>query len=125
MGFAEQVSLDLDRVEFRDWGETVTYTPSGGDAQSITAIVLRQEQEVEPTENGLEIRRRVPVKLMISDVASPARGDAISFPVKAGGTAVAWNVLGDPHVPGDGTATITAYRREPQEKSAEGHRLDI
>ena len=125
MGFKEQVSLDLNRTEFRDWGEDVSYTPSGGEAVTITAIVHRDQADLEPTEDGLQIKRHVPVLLQTADVSTPARGDVIAFAIFSGGDAVNWNVTGAPLVIGDGTALIEVFRRERVEKTAEAHRLRI
>ncbi len=124
MSFATQMSQDLDRVEFRDFGETIVYTPDGAAAASITAIVERDDFDSDNSDNGLEFHMVMPIRLMTADVASPARGDKASFPIQSGGSAVDWNVMDKPIIAGDGTAIVRCYRREVVEKSAQGHRLE-
>jgi len=125
MSLQEQMAADVQRtfLDTNGFAEAIGYTSAGESAQSISAIVLRDQAEIEPSENGLEIRRRVEIIVSTSDVASPARGDTASFPVQSGGSAVSWNVTDDPLVSG-GMARIACYRREMIEKSARGHRLE-
>lgn len=123
MGFTEQLSLDLARVEFRDFGEPATYTPAAGEPVALRAIVRRIEMVLQATQNGQEFDRFVRAVILSAAVAAPARQDKISFPVQAGGAAVDWTVIDTPVVHGDGTARLTCYRKETVEKSDEAHRL--
>ena len=125
MTFQDQLDLDLDRVEFRDYGESVTWTPAGGSATSCTAIVVRDDAEPEDNEDGQEIARWATVVFQTSEASAIARNDVVSFPKQAGGTAANWNVMSEPVNHGDGVIRVRCYRREPVEMSAEGHRKEL
>jgi hypothetical protein len=125
VGFKEQLSLDLGRVEFRDFGEPATYTPAGGQVAALAhgAIIRRINMPLQPTQNGQEFDRFVTAIIMTDDVASPARNDKMTFPVAVGGAPVDWTIIDTPLLPGDGTARLTCFRKETVEKSDQAHRL--
>jgi len=122
MSFQAQLSLDLARAEFLDYGEEVSYTASGAAAATVTAIVVREGVEPEDGPDGLTHHVHADVRTFASDTPTPSSADVFAFAKEAGGTAVDWNVVGLPLVPGDGTVRWRCYRREPVERAAEGHR---
>lgn len=75
-----------------DSGESVTYTPLGGTARTITAIIDRQEVS---TINGSEPQRQMVITVVVANdatlgIASSAinlGGDTITLPVRYGNTA--------------------------------------
>lgn len=126
MSFAVQMSQDLARVEFRDFGEDAIYTPTGGSGQAITAIIDRENTELEYSADGQEFNRIVTVRIMTAEVNTPERGAKMQFPINANVAKgnVAWNIVDTPIVPGDGMAILRCFRRERVERSAEDHRLE-
>jgi hypothetical protein len=76
------VETDIERAVFfdaDDFGVTVTYTPDGGSATSITGIF---EDEYEPIEVGgfVPVSSSAPIfHCKTSDVASAAEGDAMTI----------------------------------------------
>ncbi len=72
------VETDVERaIMLADFGESVTYTPSGGSASTITGIFDREYQAVD---TGGEVafaveQPRLAVKT--SDVANAAEGDSV------------------------------------------------
>lgn len=125
MGFADQLTMDLARVEFRDYGESVSWTPADGSASVVTAVVDRPLTEPQNTDMGLDMGLMPSVRFIAADVSGMARGDALNFPDEAGGSAVAWTIYSKPQLGGDGTVRVFAYRREPIEQSAPGHRREV
>lgn len=64
-------------------GEAVTYTPQGGDAQSITAVYRRGERRAVVADGFSEVQIETSIVLRLSDVTGTvAQGDAVT----AGGT---------------------------------------
>lgn len=124
MSFAAQLTQDLDVVEFRDWGETITYTPSGGGGSEITAVVARRGvQELDETPDGQAYYLEAQAIVRVADAATPALSDVLSFPEEAGGTAVDWDVGAPPFLPGDGTVRFICRRKHYVSK-APGYRRD-
>lgn len=126
MTFKTRVASDVKDVFLNadEFAETITYTPHGGAAQTINAIVIRDPAE--PDEGGLggqEYSLYADVTIATEDVASAGTDDVLAFPKAAGGSNVNWNVIGLPLVPGDGTAHLRVFRREGIEKTGQGHRL--
>lgn len=64
----------LDRAVLPMHGETVTYTPSGGSATAITAIVERDPVDTVPTDRGNQPRRARRIRVSKSDVATVTIG---------------------------------------------------
>lgn len=62
---------------FEEFGEAATYTPSGGAAASVTVIVSAPDKVIGLGSVGA-IVPNVIADLRLSDVAEPARGDAIT-----------------------------------------------
>lgn len=100
-----------------EFAETVTYTPSGGIAQQIPAVVVREPAAADDGSTGLERHVFADLIITLEDIASPSTKDIINFDSKD------WNIVSIV-TPGDGTARLRAYRREPLEKSAQGHRIE-
>jgi len=125
MAFSDLLTMDLDRVEFRDWGESVAWTAAGGSLATVTAIVVRDDAEPADGEDGQQIARWATVFFMSADVSGIARNEVVSFPPQAGGTAVDWNIMSEPTNHGDGIVRVRCYRREPVEMSAQRHRKEL
>ena len=83
----------LDGVVLPTFGETVTYTPDGGAAVSVTAIVERDAVDTVPTDRGLMPRRIRRIRVSKTDVAT----------VTIGGDTVAIKTMVD-------DASATTYR---------------
>lgn len=62
---------------FEEFGEAATYTPSGGAAASVSVIVSAPDRVIALGSAGA-IVPDVEVDLRVSEVAAPAKGDAIS-----------------------------------------------
>jgi len=61
-----------------EFGETVTYTPKGGEGQSITATLSPPNTDIQDDDMGeAEIRFRT-ITVPLADVAAPAIGDTIT-----------------------------------------------
>ena len=60
---------------YADWGESATYTPSGGEGSSVTAIITREGQ----AEDDRALQHRAEIRLRVSEVASrPGVGDTVA-----------------------------------------------
>lgn len=72
------VETDVERaIMLADFGESVTYTPSGGSASTITGIFDKEYQAVD---TGGEVAFAVEqprLAVRTSDVASAAEGDSV------------------------------------------------
>jgi len=63
-------------------GTTVTYTPSGGDAAEITAIVSAADDDVDPRDDADAFDRdatRIRVLVLAEDVPAPSRADTLVY----------------------------------------------
>ena len=90
----DAVNVFLNTDEF---AEDITYTPSGGPAKSIKAIIDREQ--LEPSE---ESRGRVTARSANIEIANNSTygvdtvnkgADTVSFPVNVGEGAVSWLVV--------------------------------
>lgn len=71
--------------------ESITYTPLGGAALSITAIVEHEPLDVRGPD-GARIEGVRVVTVMRADVAEAKRGDSVTIPHKVGGTNISCRV---------------------------------
>lgn len=83
----------LDNAVIPMYGESVTYTPDGGAAVTITVIVERDPVDTIPTDRGNMPRRARRIRVSKTDVAT----------VTIGGDTVAVKTMAD-------DATATTYR---------------
>lgn len=67
----------LNDTCFDTFGEAATYTPAGGSAAAVTVIVAAPDQVIGLGSIGA-IVPDVVVDLRVSEVAAPAKGDAIT-----------------------------------------------
>lgn len=75
-------------ADFADWahpalleefGRSVNYTPAGGAAAAVTAIVRELESTEAENEDGPVVVYRLQVEFQDSDVADPGRGDRLVY----------------------------------------------
>jgi len=80
MTLKADILTDLDDVFFDsdEFAESVTYTPKGGAASTITAIVIKDSPFQEPYVRGEETAR-CEIEVKASDVASPQYGDTFTI----------------------------------------------
>lgn len=102
-----------------DFAESVTYTPDGGSASSITALVFREPMMWTETATGSVELYRATIQVALSDVSSPGRGDAIAV-TGPDGSAETWKV-DDWHYQ-DNMWVLNCRRTEARELAGEGYR---
>ena len=119
---ADAANILLNEDEF---AESLVWTPAGGEAQTLTALVKRDDAQQEPTEDGLEIDYWATVRLAASAVAGIARNDKLTFAAEVGGTAVDWTIASQPVNHGAGLVSVRAYRRAVLELANDGLRRPI
>jgi len=68
---------DID-VAYTDWGESVSYTPEGGEASTITAIITRDSENLEDYVRG-EDTAHITVRVKAADVSDPGQGDTLVY----------------------------------------------
>ena len=79
MTFKSQLTSDLSIFYNSDeFAETVSYTPVGGAARDITAIVTRQGSRQEPYIRG-EFTALAEIEVKKSEVTNPQHGDTYVF----------------------------------------------
>lgn len=79
MSFATRLTNDLAAFfNTSEFAETVSYTPTGGVATDITAIVTRQGSRLEPYVRG-ENTAVALIDVQKSEVATPQTGDTYVF----------------------------------------------
>ena len=71
---AHKTSVFLNTGHF---AETVSYTPAGGSASSITAVVVRHGADLEEVASGNVEVELADIHVDVSDVEMPARGDRV------------------------------------------------
>lgn len=80
-----------------EFGESVTYTPSGGAPKVINAVVIRERLEPDGPDRGMSLSRGCEVYIANDTAAGIStvnkNNDKVSFPVESGGTAVSWVVV--------------------------------
>lgn len=73
----EATAFNTDAAECP--ADTVSYTPAGGEAVSIPAVIL-QDQTIEETEpDGRGDRQFLQAAIATADVAAPAAGDSLTY----------------------------------------------
>ncbi len=101
-------------------GEPVTYTPAGGEAVAITGMVDREPDRTLFDGMGTEEARKAMVEISTDadGVASPARGDVVTFDGKD------WKILGRDVEPGLTMATLFVENKEVKERARPTYRED-
>ena len=77
MSFSSQATTDLAAF-FNEFAETVSYTPVGGVATDITAIVTRESIFQETYVRG-PLTAMAEITVKASEVATPQYGDLFTF----------------------------------------------
>lgn len=98
MTFKNQLATDMAEVILNtdEFAEDIVYTPKGGNAATIAAIVLRT-----PINAGSEDQARVlrrDCEIIIQNGANgvtsvDTKGDKVAFPVHPGGDSEDWDVI--------------------------------
>ena len=72
------VETDVERaIMLADFGESVTYTPSGGSASTITGIFDKEYQAVDTGGEVAFAVEQARLAVKTSDVANAAEGDSV------------------------------------------------
>ena len=66
-------------IMLKDFGQTVSYTPSGGSASNVTASVDNEYEAVETGGSVAFAIERPRLTVRTADVSTAAEGDAVSF----------------------------------------------
>jgi len=98
-----------------DFGEEVTYTPKGGEGQTITAILGPIKGDYYDESGGSAKVKVRQIEIEISDIAEPAMGDVVT----AGG--VNWEVF-EPADIDCGIAVLQTRTDEAISKHHESHK---
>ena len=77
MGFLDDFSTHID-VCFDQLGDPIIYTPSGGEAVTINAVIDFNSESHDVFGSGVQ-SPTLHVEIRVSDVASPAEGDSVSY----------------------------------------------
>lgn len=113
MGYASSL-MDLARLTVRDaFGQTVTYTPIGGEAVSLQAIVRTQALQLHPDAEGPPVATTRQVcdfrsATLLEAGIVPRTNDVVA--VASGDAAGTWRVVDVAH-PCDGTVLLILGRR--------------
>ena len=113
---ATSVFLNLD-----EFAEEITYSPDGGDAKTISAIVQREEIDREAQHDGTQIIHRATAHIATdatAGVASPSLDDTVTL------DSATWGIERIEPANADGMVTIHLMRREGVEVSRERHRME-
>ena len=121
MSFKDNLATDVDKVflNLDEFGENITYTPSGGDPKTIKAIVNRDAFEPEFQEDGRMYRREGVIFISTDSekgIASPGYKDTVTF------NSETWAIVSIRN-DGMGMAELRIVRMEAIEKSQETHRI--
>lgn len=102
MTLKTQMATDMKEVFLNsdEFAESITYTPYGGSAKTINAVILRERLLPNGVDAGRSVGRDAEI-LIANDSTEGVtsvtyRGpnlDTVSFPVNQGGTAVNWKVV--------------------------------
>jgi hypothetical protein len=97
--------------------ETVTYTPAGGSATSITAVVERNEGlSLNPYDDGHGSTKIITLYVDSTIVTSPTVDDTFTIDGQV------WRVAGSPEKDGFGMTKLVVKRFEQNEKSGGEYR---
>jgi hypothetical protein len=100
-------------------GESVSYTPDGGDAVTgIDAIVRYDEGPETPFDDGRGVVRRARVKMARSDWAAPAVRDVVTV------AAVAYAIDEEPLATADGCWMLVCERVEVTAKHGPAYEIE-
>lgn len=106
MTLATQIATDIDATyNTTEFAESLTYTPTGGIASTVTAFVDRDSVHQEPYVRG-EDMAYCTVRVRLSDVANPQQGDrftidsgtwevapdGVSVATRVGGAVYEWDI---------------------------------
>ena len=99
------------------FGESISYTPSGESAETITAIVHRQSYSQEPADDGRGVLRRCIVEIQAADVTPSETGDLVTF------DGLTWAVM-EVEGPKGGLYDVTVQRYVPSMIQGEDHLIE-
>lgn len=122
----DAIMAGADAILNDQFGETITYTPVGGSAVPLTAIVERDRfLEVELVGEGRGYEMRGTVQVLKSELAAnsitPAGDDTMTFKLASIDTEVStWTVVGWPDMGGD-ALDLEVARVVRQELHSDGH----
>lgn len=98
-------------------GEPCTYLVAGAtSATAVTAAVRVEADEVLDQADGLVLRRRIAVRLSTAEVASPARGDVLTW------SSLPWG-FDRLTSAGGGYVVCEFVRTEPYDKTRQGRAI--
>ena len=81
MAFKDILAADMAVfINSDEFGETVTYTPSGGTGASISAVVIREEYTKDYIGSELHLMKRARATISAADISTPdPDGDEMTF----------------------------------------------
>ena len=91
--FRDQLDADMEDVFLNvdEFAEMITWTPKGGEAATITALVRRSRLSTRPTDGSVALSWPVTITVRRLDVEPFNRnGDTVSVSEVYGGTPVTW-----------------------------------
>lgn len=97
MGFNERLLSDADKAFLKEFKEDVIYTPFGGQAKVIKAVIERDRVDSSPQDQSRMLHRQYAIQIQndpAKGVISVNKGnDLASFPVTQGEMNTDWRVV--------------------------------
>lgn len=97
MGFGERLLSDADKAFLKEFKEDVVYTPFGGQARVIKAVIERDRLDSSPQDQSRMLHRQFTIQIQndpVKGVITVNKGnDLVSFPVIEGEVSVDWRVI--------------------------------
>src|SRR5574343_292898 len=90
MTLASQIVTDANDVflDTDDFAESITYTPSGGAAVTVSAIVNRNPLQTRGTDNNARLEFEIEIEVAVESVAAVIlNGDTVALKKREGDTA--------------------------------------
>ncbi len=113
MSLKTQMQDDVSTVflNINDFAQEITYTPSGGVATTINAVVVRSEDTaLIPFDVEHSQEKRISIEVSTTDVVTMSRSDTFTI------DSLVWLVEGSSQQDGVGMRTIELLRVQPFEK---------
>ena len=107
---------DLIAANNNTFGESITYSPDGGTASTITVIIDRDAQEEEDADDGTHVVKRAMLIVQASDIAAPDLKDRVTF------DSVIWSVYSIQKIAGGDAFELGVVRAVSTERSRQGYR---
>jgi len=99
MAFKDQMAADAANIFLNtdEFAESISYTPYGGAAKTIKAIVTRNRISPDSQEQGRVLINQVEIQIandVTNGIATVTKGqDTVSLPAFLGGSASTWRIV--------------------------------